>query len=63
MEKMTRLMRLLVVLLAVTVLVGMGYAALLPEEEIITTPQQTVELQAAPASSRGGVHKSEAKRS
>ena len=56
MEKMTRLMRLLVVLLAVTVLVGMGYAALLPEEEIITAPQQTVELQAAPASSRGGVH-------
>ena len=56
MEKMTRLMRLLVVLLAVTVLVGMGYAALLPEEEIITTPQQTVELQAAPAPSRGGVH-------
>lgn len=56
MGKMTRLMRLLVVLLAVTVLVGMGYTALLPEEETITEPQQTVELQAAPASSRGGVH-------
>ena len=54
MEKMTRLMRLLVVLLAVTVLVGMGYAALLPEEETITTPQQTVQVQAA--ASRGGVH-------
>ena len=56
MEKTTHWMRFLGVLLALVVFVGMGCTALFLEEETITTPQQTVELQAAPASSRGGVH-------
>ena len=56
MEKTTHWMRFLGVLLALVVFVGMGCTALFLEEDAITTPQQTVELQAAPASSRGGVH-------
>lgn len=56
MEKTTHWMRFLGVLLALVVFVGMGCTALFLEEDAITAPQQTVELQAAPASSRGGVH-------
>ena len=56
MEKTTHWMRLLGVFLALVVFVGMGCTALFLEEDAITAPQQTVELQAAPASSRGGVH-------
>lgn len=54
MKKMTRLMRLLVVFLALVVFVGMGCTALFLEEDAITAPQQAVQVQAA--ASRGGVH-------
>ena len=56
MEKTTHWMRFLGVLLALVVFVGMGCTALFLEEDAITAPQQAVQVQAAPASSRGGVH-------
>lgn len=54
MEKTTHWMRLLGVLLALVVFVGMGCTALSLEEDAITAPQQAVQVQAA--ASRGGVH-------
>ena len=54
MEKTTHWMRLLGVLLALVVFVGMGCTALFLEEDAITAPQQAVQVQAA--ASRGGVH-------
>ena len=54
MEKTTHWMRLLGVLLALVVFVGMGCTALFLKEDAITAPQQAVQVQAA--ASRGGVH-------
>ena len=54
MKKTTHWMRLLGVLLALVVFVGMGCTALFLEEDAITAPQQGVQVQAA--ASRGGVH-------
>ena len=54
MKKTTHWMRLLGVLLALVVFVGMGCTALFLEEDAITAPQQAVQVQAA--ASRGGVH-------
>ena len=54
MEKTTPWMRLLGVLLALVVFVGMGCTALFLKEDAITAPQQAVQVQAA--ASRGGVH-------